>query len=315
MDVTVTGAFSFTGSYVARDLLRRGHAVRTLTSHPQPPAPWAQGIAAAPFSFDDPPALVTALRGSGALVNTYWMRFPRKGLDFPDVVRNTSILIESAKKAGIRRLVHLSVANAALDAPFAYYRAKAEAEEIVRTSGLSYAIVRPTWIFGEGDVLLNNLAWMLHLPVFPVVGRGRYPVQPVFVGDVARLVADLVEDTREVTLDAAGPDKMQYRDFARVLKRSLGKRRFAVPTPPPLALLAGKATGLLLRDVVMTRDEMGILRQGLMASTKPPLGTVRLEDWLRENGATVGRRWTSDLERHFRGVDLEPFKRGPTQPA
>ena len=309
MDVAVTGAFSFTGSHVAKELLRRGHKVRTLTSHPERPA-WADEVAVHPFSFDDPAALQRSLRGAKVLVNTYWMRFPRQGVTFDDAVENTRILVEAAKKAGVQRVVHLSVSNASPDAIVPYYRAKAAAEAVVRASGLSVAIVRPTWIFGEDDVLLNNLAWMLrHLPVFPMVGRGRYRVQPVYVGDVARIVVDLVASRSTATVDAAGPEQLEYRGFVRVLKRALGKRRLVVPTPAPVALAMGKLTGLVLRDVVATRDEMRTLRASLMTSDGTPLGKTRLADWLRENRETVGKRWASDLGRHFRGVDLERFKR------
>lgn len=309
MDVAVTGAFSFTGSHVARELLRRGHTVRTLTGHPDKPA-WAEDVAVHPFSFDDPARLQRSLRGAQVLVNTYWMRFPRKGVTFADAVENTRILMEAAKKAGVKRVVHLSVTNASPDAIVPYYRAKAAAEQVVRGSGLPVAIVRPTMIFGEDDVLLNNLAWMLrHLPVFPMVGLGRYRIQPVHVGDVARIVVDLVASRSTATVDAAGPDQLEYREFVRVLKRALGKRRLVVPTPAPFALVMGKLTGLALRDVVATRDEMRTLRASLMTSDQEPLGQVRLQDWLRDHRDTVGRRWASDLGRHFRGVDLEPFKR------
>jgi NADH dehydrogenase len=309
MDVAVTGAFSFTGSHVARALLRRGHTVRTLTSHPAKPG-WAQDVAVHPFSFDDGAALQRSLRGAKVLVNTYWMRFPRKGVTFADAVENTRILLDGARRAGVRRVVHLSVANASAEAIVPYYRAKAAAEEVVRDAGLSHAIVRPTWIYGEGDVLLNNLAWLLrHLPFFPMVGRGRYRIQPVHVGDLATIVADLVESRKTVTVDAAGPDVFEYREFVRVLKRALGKHRMVVPTPAPFALVMGRLTGLMLRDVVATRDEMRVLRASLMTSSEEPLGRQHLEDWLRANRETVGRHWASDLGRHYRGVDLEPFKR------
>ncbi|MEA3166505.1 MAG: hypothetical protein QOJ26_1377 [Thermoplasmata archaeon] len=310
MDVAVTGAFSFTGSYVAQELLRRGHKVRTLTSHPEKPA-WAGEVAVHPFSFDDPGELERSLRGATVLVNTYWMRFPRKGVTFADAVENTRLLLDAARRAGVKRVVHVSVANAGPDAIVPYYRAKATAEQVVRESGLSFAIVRPTWIYGEGDVLLNNLAWLLrHLPIFPMVGRGRYRIQPVFVGDVAAIIADLVGSRASVTVDAAGPDVFEYRDFVRVLKRALGKRRLVVPTPAPFALVMGKLTGLLLRDVVATKDEMRVLRASLMTSEATPQGSQHLEPWLREHRGLVGRHWASDLGRHYRGVDLEPFKRG-----
>jgi uncharacterized protein YbjT (DUF2867 family) len=316
LEVAVTGAFSFTGAYVAQELQRRGHTVRTLTSHPAPPAQWARAIAVHPYRFDDLTALAASLRGVRVLVNTYWMRFPRSGIGFDDAVENTRILGIAAAKAGVQRIVHVSVANPSHESPFAYYRAKAAAEEALGECGVPLAIVRPTWIFGEGDVLLNNLAWLLrHLPVFAMVGRGRYKVQPVYAGDVARIIADLCESKGRVIVDAAGPDVLEYRELVAIMKRALGKHRLVVPAPTFVALVMGKLAGLALRDVVLTKPELGVLRASLMTSSQPPLGRVHVEDWLREHRAVVGRRWASDLGRHFRGVDLTGFKRDPRRPA
>src|SRR5256886_7181063 len=162
----VTGAFSYSGRFVAQELLERGRGVRTLTNHPRLDHPLATRIPSHPLDFSNDAALVAALTGADTLYNTYWVRAPHGSLTHSLAVENTRRLIEAARRAGVRRIVQTSIANPTASAS-SYYRGKAALEEAVPASGLSYAIVRPTLLFGEGDVLINNIAWLLpHLPIF-----------------------------------------------------------------------------------------------------------------------------------------------------
>ena len=181
----VTGGFSYTGRFVAPRLIDRGRRGRTLTNHPDPQSPLFRQIETVAMDFERPTELVEAMRGADTLYNTYWVRSNHGAASFAQAVRNTGLLIDAAREAGVRRIVHVSIANPdASDLP--YYRGKAQLEQRVRESGLSYAIVRPTLLFGHGDVLINNISWFIrHLPVFGIPGRGRYRLQPVFVEDYA----------------------------------------------------------------------------------------------------------------------------------
>src|SRR4029077_14871191 len=136
--------------------------------------------------------LVEVLRGVDTLHNTFWRRFPDPEIAFADMVAQAAPLSGAARTAGVRRVVHFSVSNASATAPTSYFRAKAAVEATVRASGLSYAILRPTLLYGPGDILINNLAWtLLRVPIFGVVGSGRYRVQPVLVPDIADLAIRL----------------------------------------------------------------------------------------------------------------------------
>jgi uncharacterized protein YbjT (DUF2867 family) len=154
----VTGAFSYTGSAVATALLHRGIAVRTLTNRHTPINRPGRPVDVRPLQFDDPKQLVDALRGSQILVNTYRVRYPSVGVSFERAVANTRLLFQAAVAAGVQRIVHVSVSNPSLDSPLGYYRGKAQAEALVRSLPVSYAIVRPTLIVGERDILVNNIA-------------------------------------------------------------------------------------------------------------------------------------------------------------
>src|SRR5205085_12234573 len=144
-----------------------------------------------PFNFDHPEKLVTSLRGADVLYNTYWVRFNHDGNGFDQAIRNTQVLMEAAKKAGVRKFVHISVSNPSISSPLDYYRGKAVLEERVKQSGLPYVIIRPTLVFGAGDLLINNIAWFLRrFPLFAVPGDGAYRVQPVDVDDVVHLAIE-----------------------------------------------------------------------------------------------------------------------------
>ena len=202
----VTGAFSFTGRYIAEALLERGRKVRTLTRRPDPSHPLAGRVEEAPLVFDD--GLAESLRGADTLYNTYWVRFERGPATFDRAVANIEALVLAAASVGVRRIVHVSVANAEHTSPYPYFRGKAQAEDLVRAAGPSHAIVRPTLTYGPGDILVNNIAWALRrVPVFLLPGDGRFDVQPVSVTDVARLAVEVGGRTDDVTLDAAGPQR------------------------------------------------------------------------------------------------------------
>lgn len=297
----VTGAFSFTGRYIAEELLARDRRVRTLTRQ-QPPTghPLAARVESAPLRFDE--SLVESLRGAHTLYNTYWVRFERGRQTFAGAVRSTASLVEAARQAGVRRVVHVSVANPDLASPFPYYRGKAETEAIVRESGLSYAVVRPTLVFGPRDVLVNNIAWGLrHVPVFLVAGDGRYEVQPVSVRDVAAICVETGGGDSDVVADAAGPETWPFAAFVRLIARAVGSRAWITHAAPGVTLAAGRLAGLALRDVLLTRDELGALMAGLLVSHQPPRGRDRFDEWLEANASRVGTRYESELRRNFRG--------------
>jgi NADH dehydrogenase len=218
----VTGAFGYTGRYIARELLARGARVRTLTNSLDRGNPFGDTVEVHPIDFDDPAALVESLDGAYALHNTYWVRYDHtKGstdFGYTKAVENSRVLFDCARRAGVRRVVHLSVANASGDSDWGYFRGKALLEQELQASGLSHAIVRPTVIYGRPEnVLINNIAWLLrHLPVFGVFGRGEARLTPVHVEDLARICADAANRDSNETINAVGPDTFTYREMLEI---------------------------------------------------------------------------------------------------
>lgn len=296
----VTGAFSHTGKYITERLLEAGRRVQTLTGHPERSHPFGDRVQAFPFNFDHPLELVRSLEGATTLYNTYWIRFIHKESTFDRAVENSRVLFEAAREAGIQRVVHLSIMNPSLDSPFPYFHGKALVEKALMESGLSYAIFRPSVIFGPEDVLINNIAWMLRrFPVFAIPGSGDYGVQPVFAEDVADLCVHAGKSHENIALDAAGPEIYSFKDLVRLIARTVGKRARMIQVPPSIALAGSKLIGALVRDVVMTKEELDGLMAGLCVSHEPPTAPTHLSDWLARNASSVGARWASELRRHF----------------
>lgn len=296
----VTGAFGYSGKYIAQRLLARGHSVITLTNSVDRENPFAGQVKAFPFHFDEPDKLAEHLRGVKVLYNTYWIRFNHKLFTHADAVKNTETLFQAAKDAGVERIVHISIANPSEDSPLEYYRGKAYLERCLRESSISYAILRPAVIFGKEDILINNIAWMLrHLPVLGVFGGGRYRIRPIYVDDLAALAVEYGARRDNATIDAIGPESFTYRELVRTIGRLIGVWRPLVPVPPFAGLVAARVLGRLVGDVILTRDEISGLMADLLHVDAPPTGTTLLTEWIAANASTLGRRYTSELARRI----------------
>ena len=297
----VTGAFSYSGAHIAGRLLALGREVTTLTFHPDRPHPLRERVRALPYRFDDPAALTDALEGVSTLYNTYWVRFDHGAATYSGAVANSRLLFEAAKRAGVSRIVHVSIANPSIDSPLPYYRGKALVEQALAEVAVSHSIVRPTWIFGgDPEILANNIAWILRkMPLFAIPGDGQYPVQPVHVDDLARICVDAAQASSGTVLDAVGPQTLSFEALVRAIRRATGSRARIVHLPPIAMIAVARALGLLVRDVVLTGDEIEGLTAGLLVSHHPPLGQIAFTDWLREHGDSIGRSYANELQRHF----------------
>ncbi len=285
MDV-VTGAFSFTGRYVAARLLESGREVGTLTRRPQSESPFGDRVRAFPPDFADP----GPLRGADTLYNTYWIRFPNGGTTFEDAVENTVALYGAARAAGVRRVVQLSVAHASPESPYAYFRAKAAVEAALASSGLSHAIVRPTLVFGDGEVLVNNIAWLLRrIPVF-VLPRAACRIRPIAAEDLADLCVEAALGEDDVTFDAAGPEELALEELVRTVREALGARAALLHGGRRTVLALTRGLGVTARETLLTSEELGALADDLLTSAEPPRGTRSFADWVQKSAPGLGRR-------------------------
>jgi NADH dehydrogenase len=296
----VTGASGYTGRYITRLLLSRGRRVKTLTGHPARTNPFGDQIESAPFNFDRPDELARSLEGAGTVFNTYWIRFPYGGQTFDSAVENTRVMLAAATRAGVRKFVHISVTNSTTS-PLPYFRGKAMVEAALKESALSYAIIRPALIFGVEDILLNNIAWLLRrFPFFAIPGRGDYRVQPIFAADLAEIAVDAARDDRRIILDAVGPEIFTFDELVRMLASAVHRKARIVHVDPRIALAMTQIVSRLVRDVMLTRDEIRGLMTNLLVTDSPPNASTRFSQWLASNADKIGIAYASELARHFR---------------
>jgi NADH dehydrogenase len=300
----VTGAFGYSGKYIAARLLAAGHRVRTLTGSPNRPDPFGGRVECVPFNFDRPDRLADSLRGAAALYNTYWVRFNHRDFTHRAAVANTMALFDAARRAEVGRLVHVSITNPSEDSPLEYFAGKARLERALKETCLSHAILRPAVLFGQEDILVNNIAWMLrHLPIFGLFGDGKYRMQPIHVDDLAALAVEMGTRSSQrsraenVTIDAVGPETFAYRDLVRQIGMIIGRVRPIVGVPRPIGYATAWLIGKFVGDVVITWDEIKGLMAGLLCTNSPPAGSTRLTDWAKANAATLGLRYASELAR------------------
>jgi NADH dehydrogenase len=300
MKAAITGAYSYTGKYVARDLLAAGHEVITLTGSPHRPDPFGGRVPAYPFNFLEPDQLVQTLRGVDTLINTYWVRFDYGESTFFRAISNTRTLFQAAQQAGVKRVVHISITNPDPQSKLPYFWGKALLEEDLIASGLSHAILRPTVIFGQEDILINNIAWFLRrFPVFPLLGDGEYRLQPVFVRDLAGLAAAQAFSDDNAVIDAIGPETFTFNEMVTMIRNKIGSKAAVTPFPPGHARRLAAIMGILVGDEILTEDEVTGLMAGLLHVDSPPAGNTRLSDWVEENKRTLGKNYAHEIRRHY----------------
>ena len=296
----VTGAFGYTGKYITQRLLDAGRRVRTITGHPNRKNCFGNQVEIASMDFNDRAGLVRSLRGAAVLYNTYWVRFNHGRATFDEAVANSCVLIEAAREAGVRKIVHLSIANPSLDSRLAYYSGKAQVEKAIMDSGLSYAILRPTVIFGTEDILINNIAWFARrFPVFAIPGSGQYQLQPMFVEDLAKLATSSARQENNLVLDAVGPEIFTFDDLVRRIALAIGRNPRFLHVSPRAALQMLRCVGPMVGDVILTREEIEGLMADLLVSKQPATGQTRFSEWLAKNAPGLGTRYSSELGRHY----------------
>ena len=267
MLIAVTGATGFVGRHIAAVLTRRGHAVRALVRRPIHARTLVSlGVELVPGDLADVAALTTLTRGAHAVVHLVGIIVEKGPATFHAVhVDGTRRVVEAARQAGIERFVHMSAVGARDErGATPYHRTKWHAEQLVRASGLSHAVFRPSIISGPESAPIRTLA-RLHRwsPVVPVFGDGRFPTQPVWVEDVALAFALSVEQpSLSGVFELGGPQVLTYEEFLLAIGRAAGHPRPLVHMPLALARAAAGAFDLLGAAAPLTSDQLQMLVEG-----------------------------------------------------
>lgn len=294
----VTGAFGFSGKYITQRLTDKGLLVRTVTNSVHRPNLFGDKLEVYPFNFDNPMKLTESLKGVSVLYNTYWVRFNHKAFTHHSAVKNTITLFDSAKKAGVERIVHVSITNPSEESHLEYFRGKAILEKALQDSGISYSVLRPAVLFGNKDILINNIAWILRkFPVFGVFGNGNYRIQPIYADDLAKLAVEQGEKRENRIINAIGPETFTYKGLVKEIGKIIGRKRPIISVPPAAGYMLGNIIGRMMDDVLITRDEIEGLMADLLYADSPPAGETRLTTWIRQHAESVGMNYASELAR------------------
>ncbi len=297
----VTGALGYTGKALTQRLLADGLRVRTLTNSPSRPNPFGDRLEIHPLAFDNPDALARSLQGATVLHNTYWVRFNHRLFTFEQAVANTKRLFDAARQAGVQRIVHVSILNAEKADDLAYYKGKHELEGALRASGIPHSILRPGVLFGRGDILVNNIAWLLRrFPIFGLFGDGSYKLRPLHVDDMAALMHAHAAMTGNLSADAVGPETFTFRALVEQTAQIIGVRKPIVSMNETIGYLASKLINPFVGDIIITWEEILGLMRDLLDSKQPAAGPTRLTDWAQQHRGTLGLKYASEVGRRVK---------------
>ena len=240
MKVLVAGGTGFIGARVVDELLSRGgHDVVVMTRTPARARPRA-GVSIVAGDVSDAASLARATAGIDVVVHAvqfpnHPVENPRKGWTYAIVDgEGTERMVAAAKANGVRRFIYLGGAGTRPGRTEPWFVAKQRAEQAVRSGGMEWVIIRPSWIYGPDDRSMNKFVQFVKLlPVVPVIGTGQEKIQPVFVSDVAKVVAAAV-DTPEAAnqvFELGVREPITMDEVIRTIMRVLGKRKPLVHQP------------------------------------------------------------------------------------
>ncbi len=308
MSNLITGAFSFSGRYIAEALLETGETIETVTGHPKPDTPYYDKITIKKYSFDNFDLMVENFKGVDTFYNSYWIRFPHNGTTWRDAIINSYRLFKACKLAGVKKIVHISVTNPDINSPYSYFKGKAIVEELLKRSGVPFTILRVAWMYEQGDILSNNIAWILRrFPIFGIFGDGSYKLQPVSLktlGQVAVASRYLGEKTINInkTIDVIGPETYTYFDFVSLINKQINARTLILPFPwfsLFIPVFVSKFLNFVLHDRLLTIDEIYSLKDNLLYTNSSPIGTRSFKKWVKLNKKNLGRKWANEIKRHY----------------
>ncbi len=276
-EVLVTGGTGYVGTHVCRALIARGFVPRLLVrpgSEHRVPEDIRERGRITLGDVTNRESVENAAQGTTAVVHLVGIirEFPARGITFERLhLAATRYAVDAARLWGISRFIHMSALGARPGGPTGYIDSKGRAEALVRRSGLRWTIFRPSVIFGPGDMFLNELAGILRVaPLVPVPGDGKYRLQPVFVGDVAKGFADslLQPETEMETFEVGGPERLTYDELLDKIASRLGRR--ARKLHVPLSLLLPVVRGLeRMERFPLTTDQVRMLLQESICDPGP----------------------------------------------
>lgn len=266
MNVAVTGATGFVGRHTVQALQRAGHRVTAVVRRKAAELPLDAKVELAAGNVDDPKSLTAAFQEAECVVHLVGIIAETRSKTFAKTVaRGTANVVDACRQAGVRRIVYLSAMGTGPDAPSKYHQAKYQAEQAVASFEQEHVILRPSVIFGPGDGFISMLVSMIQrAPVTPVIGDGRYRLQPIHIDDVTEAIVEscAMREAAGQTVDLGGPEKLEYIEILDILKAVLNKRRPNLFLPVWLMRWSAALMELILKPAPLTRDQLTMMQMG-----------------------------------------------------
>jgi len=260
--ILVTGGTGFVGRRLVARLVEAGEKVRVLARGLRP-AELPADVELVKGNVVSGEGLPSALEGVERVVHLVAIIREGGGQTFDDVIRQGAVnLVNAAKAAGVKKLVHQSAIGARDDPYFLYHKAKWDAEQAVIRSGLRYTIVRPSLIFGEGDEFFITLAGLVRWnPLVPIAGDGKTRFQPIWIEDVVTCLVECLRDGvhDNAVVEIGGPEQLTYEEMVDLVARVLGKRRLKVHVPLFLMRPLVSLMEFALPKPPVTREQLKML--------------------------------------------------------
>lgn len=266
MNVAVTGGTGFVGRNLVDRLGAEEHNVTVLTHQASGKGVLSDKVRFVPGSIDEVESLRAAFDGADAVYHLVGIIAETKTKTFEKtVVKGTANVVEACQKSGVKKLIYLSAMGTSADAPSRYHRTKYLAEQAVAASGLEYVIYRPSVIYGAGDGFVSMLVKMItSAPMTPVVGNGKYKLQPVYIDDViSAMVQGLTSDrAANQIVELGGPDELEYLEILSIIKKVLGKSRMNFHIPLWVMKKVASVLEKLIKPAPITRDQLAMMEMG-----------------------------------------------------
>ncbi|MBB5021446.1 complex I NDUFA9 subunit family protein [Desulfurispira natronophila] len=263
MKIAVTGGTGFVGSRIVKELVSAGHEVRLLVRKPLSPR---AGVETVMGNVEEPDSLLPLVNGCDAIIHLVGII-----REFPPTItyeglhsQATQNMLQVARAEGVKRFVHMSALGSSLESNSAYHRTKCAAEQAVRQSELDYTIFKPSVIFGPQDEFINMLLRFLRMPVVPIIGDGKYQLQPVSVENIAQAFTRCLGQAEAVgkTYEVGGPKRYSYVELVDSLAQLKGKAKpLKIHQPVSLMEFSAKTLGRFAFFPIST-DQLRMLLQG-----------------------------------------------------
>ncbi|HHT9125577.1 MAG TPA: complex I NDUFA9 subunit family protein [Candidatus Brocadiia bacterium] len=267
--ILVTGSTGFVGRNMVRKLLQENQKVRCLVRKTSNLSIFdGLELEYSEGDITQPQTLPKAMEGIDTVINLVGIIREGKNVTFEKIhAEGTANVVDAAKKGGIKKFVQMSALGTGAQAVSRYHKTKWQGEEAVRASGLEYVIFRPSIICGADDKFVNMFARMIRQTfltrMMPVIGSGKYKMQPIYVGDVAHCFVTAAcrgEKQFATTYELGGPEQLTFNEILNTIMRVMGKRRIKVHLP----LWVGKILAFFMEKLLsappLTREQLTMLQ-------------------------------------------------------